>query len=112
MYADEGMAETRSELDTITLPEIRFDPNMDLDNRFHDLALIGMTHQSTKTTLEQKPAEMVFENYHLENRSGRFVMRDQLVSTVTEMRGEKSFSDAANLTNMKITISKSNPNII
>lgn len=61
VYADEEMAETVSELDNISLPEIYFDPNMDLDDRFDDLALIGMTHQNTKTTLVQKPAKLVLE---------------------------------------------------
>lgn len=65
MYADEGMAETLYELDTIPLSEISFDPHMDLDSRFNDLALISTTHQSTKTTLLHKSAEVVLENYHL-----------------------------------------------
>lgn len=65
VYADEETAETLYELDTVTLPEISLDPNMDLDNRFNDLALIGMTHLSTRNTLVHKPAEVVLENYHL-----------------------------------------------
>lgn len=103
MYADEEVTETLSELDDITLPEISFDPNMDLDDRFHDLALIGMTHQSTKTTLVHEPAEMVFENYHLENSSRSFVVRDQLYSET----GEMNFSNAADLSSRRITVSES-----
>lgn len=61
VYADEEMAETLCELDTIPLPEISFDSKMDLDDRFHDLALIGMTHQRTKDTVVKKPAEVVLE---------------------------------------------------
>ncbi|XP_075898207.1 desmocollin 2-like protein isoform X2 [Nelusetta ayraudi] len=63
-YADEAAAETLYELDAISLPEIPFDPNMDLDDRFQHLASIGMTHQSTKTTLVHKPVQVALENYH------------------------------------------------
>lgn len=63
-YADEATAETFYELDTIAVPEIPFDPNMDFDDTFNNLASIGMTHQSTKTTLVHKPVEVALENYH------------------------------------------------
>lgn len=64
VYAHEAASETLYELDTIAVPEIPFDPNMDLDDRFNNLASIGMTHQSTKTTLVHKPVEVALENYH------------------------------------------------
>lgn len=64
-YADEAAAETLYELDAISLPDVHFDQNMDLDDRFHHLASIGMTHQSTtKTTLVHKPVQVALENYH------------------------------------------------
>lgn len=61
------VAKTLYELDTISVPETPFDPSMDLDDRFCNLASIGMTHQSTKTTLAHEPLEVAMENYHLQN---------------------------------------------
>lgn len=66
-------AKTLYELDTISVPEIPFDPNMDLDDRFCNLASIGMTHQSTKTTLVHDPVEVALENYHLDNSFKRLM---------------------------------------
>lgn len=46
VYAEEGVAEADYELDAMPLPDITFNQNMDLDDRFKDLALVSMTHKS------------------------------------------------------------------
>lgn len=91
VYADEELEETLCELDTIPLPDISFDSNVALDDRFYNLALIGMNHQNAKTTLVQKPDEVELERtttfntaaeggkVHGEKPTGWYSDRDEII---------------------------------
>lgn len=52
VYAMEGDSETDNELDAISIPDVLFDPDLDLNVKFNTLASICLSSQSTVYTTE------------------------------------------------------------